>query len=197
MELRIHWSGCKRSKADVYKALRCVCSQPIAWQLSFSASEITRLWQWEVGTWTSKHLTMTSLWRCQPLHALASASSYMRVCGKWVCVYMCHKEQLILSLSLSPLALQGSLCMSCRRVSDLLIEFSLDWRSAACDTKHYHVYVCTSMFIITLCEYVCVCVHLYLFALTVSNFWPPPLAWPCLLLLFLQTKWDRLFVRTT
>lgn len=31
----------------------------------------------------------------------------------------------------APFALQGSLCMSCRRVSDLLIEFSLDWRRAA------------------------------------------------------------------
>ncbi len=92
------------------------------------------------ATWASKYLIMTSLWRRQPWHACASASAYVRMCGKRVlCTYVIKTSYICLSLS--PLALQDSLCMSYRRVSDLLIEFSLDWRREAWNTKHFHVYV--------------------------------------------------------
>ncbi len=117
----------------------------------------------------SKHLIMTSLWRRQPWHACASASAYVRMCGKWVmCTYVIKTSYICLSLS--PLALQDSLCMSCRRVSDLLIEFSLDWRREAWNTKHFSCIctVCTSMSIFTLCVWVHIytvlfCTHRFLF----------------------------------
>lgn len=142
--------------------------------------------------WASKHPTITSLWRRHPhTYTSASTGANERICV----VYESVRERVIKSSSVSvfvlPLALQGSLCMSCRRVSDLLIEFSLDCRRAAYETKHHHVNEYTFMFIMTQMR-ICLCVYSYLFALTVSILWLAPLAWPCLVLLFLKVKWKKL-----